>query len=227
MNKKLIWLHILNDLISVCAIGAALFWSAGRTDWPPAWAAMAVWLVWFTAMDVLYLRFNPDLMTECIRFPKGAKGWDRTLMSIVRLSQLARYILAGLDVRHGWTKGFPPAVQGGALVLCFLCVALFMWAMASNPFFSQIVRIQTDRGHMVVSGGPYRFVRHPGYAGLIVFEFALSALFGSWPAIAAGGFCALLFILRTALEDQTLQAELAGYADYARRVRYRLLPGVW
>ena len=102
-----------------------------------------------------------------------------------------------------------------------------MWAMASNPFFSQIVRIQTDRGHTVAAGGPYLIVRHPGYASLIVCELAISTLFGSWPALAAGGLCAALIILRTALEDRTLRAELTGYADYARRVRYRLLPGIW
>ena len=99
--------------------------------------------------------------------------------------------------------------------------------MISNPFFSQILRIQVDRGHAVATDGPYHFIRHPGYMGMIVFEPAVSTLLGSWPAIIAGGLCSLLLILRTALEDRSLQAELSGYADYAHRVRYRLVPGLW
>jgi protein-S-isoprenylcysteine O-methyltransferase Ste14 len=186
-----------------------------------------VWLVWFTAMDIIILRFNPDLMIERLAPPKGAKTWDRTLLSILRLTELARYIIAGLDQRYGWTSGFPYTAQIAAMVICLLSSALFCWAMASNNFFSQIVRIQTDQGHLVATGGPYHYVRHPGYAGMILFELAISSLLASWWAIIAGGLCAALLILRTAFEDRTLQTELAGYADYALQVRYRLLPGIW
>jgi protein-S-isoprenylcysteine O-methyltransferase Ste14 len=104
---------------------------------------------------------------------------------------------------------------------------MLLWAMVSNSFFSQIVRIQADRGHTVAIGGPYRVVRHPAYVGMILFELAISTLLASWWALAAGGLCASLLILRTALEDRTLQAELEGYGEYARRVRYRLVPGIW
>jgi protein-S-isoprenylcysteine O-methyltransferase Ste14 len=99
--------------------------------------------------------------------------------------------------------------------------------MASNTFFSQIVRIQSDRGHVIATDGPYRYVRHPAYVGMILFELAMAALLASWWAFIASGLCAILLILRTALEDRTLQAELAGYVDYARQVPYRLLPGIW
>ena len=138
-----------------------------------------------------------------------------------------RYILAGLDQRYGWTGGFPLVAQMAALAVCVLSYALLAWAMASNTFFSQIVRIQSDRGHAVATNGPYRYVRHPAYVGMILFELAMSTLLASWWAIIAGGLCAILLILRTALEDRTLQVELTGYVDYARRVRYRLLPGIW
>jgi protein-S-isoprenylcysteine O-methyltransferase Ste14 len=205
----------------------AVFWSAGRIDWWPGWTVIAIWLVWFTAMDIVIFRSTPDLMAERLNPPKGAKSWDRTLLSLLRLTQLARYILGGLDRRYGWTGGFPLAAQIAAVAVCILCCGLFNWAMASNFFFSQIVRLQSERGHAVATGGPYRFVRHPGYVGMILFELALSALLASWWAIAAGGLCALLLLIRTALEDRTLQAELPGYAEYARRVRYRLLPGIW
>ena len=104
---------------------------------------------------------------------------------------------------------------------------MFVWATASNAFFSQIVRIQAERDHTVATGGPYRVVRHPGYTGAILCELAVPVLLASWPALIAGVVGAALLVLRTALEDRTLQAELAGYAEFARRVRYRLLPGIW
>ena len=112
-------------------------------------------------------------------------------------------------------------------MVCVIGYALFVWATASNAFFSQIVRIQTERGHTVVTGGPYRFVRHPGYAGAILFELAVPFLLASWWAFIPSLIGAGLLVLRTALEDRTLQAELSGYPAYARQVAYRLLPGVW
>jgi protein-S-isoprenylcysteine O-methyltransferase Ste14 len=227
MRTKVVVRYILDAILSVSAMGVALFWSAGRIDWWPAWAAIGVWLAWFTVVDYLLLRLNPDLMAERLTPPKGAKSWDRAIVSILRLAELFRYIFAGLDQRYGWTDGFPLAIQMTALLVCTLSHALFGWAMVSNAFFSQVIRIQSDRGHVVVTNGPYRYVRHPGYTGAIVFELAISTLFASWWAIFAGAFCAILLIVRTALEDHTLQTELTGYADYAHKVRYRLLPGIW
>ena len=227
MNAKRIALYVLDQILSLAAMGVAIFWSAGRIDWWPPWAAIGVWLAYFAATDIIMLRLNPDLMAERLSPPKGAKTWDRAIVSVIRLTQLARYILAGLDQRYGWTGGFPLAVQVAGLAVCVLGYALFAWAMASNTFFSQVVRIQADRGHAVAANGPYRYVRHPAYIGGILFELAMGVLLASWWAIIAGGLCSILLILRTALEDRTLQAELEGYADYTRRVRYRLLPGIW
>jgi protein-S-isoprenylcysteine O-methyltransferase Ste14 len=227
MNPKLIALYILDQILGIAGMGVALFWSAGRIDWWAAWAAIAVWLAFYIAMDILLLRFNPDLMAERLNPPKGAKSWDRALMSIFRLTTLVRYILAGLDQRYGWTVGFPVAAQLAGLVVCVLGYALLAWAMTSNSFFSQIVRIQTDRGQTVITHGPYRYVRHPAYVGMILFELAMSVLLASWVSLLASGLCAILLILRTALEDRTLHAELTGYVDYAGQVRYRLLPGIW
>ena len=227
MNKKLITLHFLNDFLSLAGVGVVLFWSAGRVAWWPAWAVIVVWLVWFAAMDIIIFRFNPDLMAERLSPPKGAKNWDRTIVSILRLMQLVRYILAGLDQRYSWTGGFPLTAQIAAITVCVLSSGLFSWAMASNIFFSQIVRIQADRSHAVATNGPYRYVRHPGYVGMILFEFGISTLLASWWALVTGGLCVILLIIRTALEDRTLQTELIGYVDYVHQVRYRLLPGIW
>jgi len=227
IKTKLIALYILDQILGIVGMAVALFWSAGRIDWWPAWAAIAVWLAWFTAMDIIILRFNPELVAERLSPPKGAKAWDRAILSILRLMQLVRYILAGLDQRYGWTDDFPLAAQISALTVCVLSIALFSWALASNTFFSQIVRIQSDHGHAIATGGPYRYVRHPAYVGMILFELAFSTLLASWWALVAGGLCAILLLLRTALEDRTLQAELTGYVDYSCQVRYRLLPGIW
>jgi protein-S-isoprenylcysteine O-methyltransferase Ste14 len=226
-KTKVIALYILDQVLSLGSVAVVLFWTAGRIDWWAAWAVIAVWLAWFIATDFLLVRFNPDLMAERLHPPRGSKSWDRVIVSALRLLQLVRYILAGLDQRYGWTGGFPLAAQLAGLIGCVLSYALFAWAMASNIFFSQVVRIQSDRGHAVAASGPYRYVRHPAYIGGLGFELGMAVLLASWWALLASGLCAILFILRTALEDRTLQAELPGYVDYARKVRYRLLPGIW
>jgi protein-S-isoprenylcysteine O-methyltransferase Ste14 len=226
-EPTLIARYAIREAMGLVVMGVALFWSAGQMDWWPAWACLAVMLAWITATAIVILRFNPSLLAERLGPRQGAKPWDTAIMSLLGLTQLARYIVAGLDQRWGWTGGFPLAAQIAALMGCALGYALVVWATASNAFFSQIVRIQSERGHAVATGGPYRYVRHPAYVGMIVFELAMSILLASWWALIASGLCAILLILRTTLEDRTLQAELAGYVDYARQVRYRLLPGIW
>ena len=220
--------YAIREVLSLVGMGVALFWSAGRLDWWSAWAALAVMAVWTAATAIIVLHYNPDLLAERLGPRKGEKRWDAAIVPLLGLVTLVRYILAGLDQRYGWTGGLPVAVQLAALALCALGYdVLFVWATAANTFFSRIVRIQPERGHTVVTGGPYRYVRHPAYTGAILYELAVPFLLTSWPAMVASGLSALLLILRTALEDRTLQAELTGYADYARQVRYRLLPGIW
>ncbi len=227
MDTHLIARYAIRETMGIVVMGVALFWSAGRIDWWPAWAAIAVMAAWITATAIVIFRFNPDLLAERLGPRKGAKHWDIAIMSILGLTQLVRYIVAGLDQRYGWTGGFPLAAQIAALTVCVLGYALVVWATASNTFFSQIVRIQSERGHTVATGGPYQYVRHPAYIGAILYELAVPVLLVSWWALIASGLSAILLILRTALEDRTLQAELTGYVDYARQVRYRLLPGIW
>ena len=118
-------------------------------------------------------------------------------------------------------------VEGGALAAAALSMALVTWSMASNRFFSSYVRIQKDRGHVVASGGPYRYVRHPGYVGMLGFGLATPLILGSVWALIPAGLTLVVVVVRTALEDRTLQRELEGYQAYAQRVRYRLVPGLW
>jgi protein-S-isoprenylcysteine O-methyltransferase Ste14 len=149
------------------------------------------------------------------------------IMSIVGVGLIALYVVGGLDERHGWSVGIALAGQIAAGVVMGLGYALVVWATAANRFFSLIVRIQVERGHVVATRGPYRWVRHPAYVGGILIDLAGPILLGSWWALLPGILCGLLMVLRTALEDRTLLRELEGYPVYASQVRRRLIPGVW
>ena len=227
MDSRLIARYGIREAMGIVVMGVALFWSAGEIYWWPAWAAIAVMLAWIMATAIVILRFNPTLLAERLGPRKGAKRWDMAIMSMLGISQLARYVVAGLDHRYSWTGSFPFTAQLAALTICVLGYALVVWATASNAFFSQIVRIQSERGHSVAAGGPYHYVRHPAYLGAVVYELAAPILFASWWTFVPSGFAAILLVLRTALEDRTLQAELNGYDDYAVQVHHRLLPGIW
>ena len=227
MDGKLITRYAVRETMGVVIMGVALFWSAGKINWWPAWAALAVMAAWVAATGYVILRFNPALLAERLGPRKGAKTWDTAIMSLVGILQLVRYIVAGLDQRYGWTGDFPLALQIAALILSVPGYAIVVWATASNAFFSQIVRIQNERDHKVVSSGPYRYIRHPAYAGAILYELAVPLLLASWWALLLSSLSAALLILRTYLEDRTLQTELPGYLDYSRKVPFRLLPGLW
>lgn len=227
MNKKILLRYCVREILGLVVMGAALFWSAGRLDWWPAWATLAIMFAWILGTFLVILRHNPDLLAERLGPRKNAKPWDMKIMSVLGLLQLCRYIIAGLDQRFAWTGGFPHTVQISALIVCAAGYALVVWATSVNAFFSQIVRLQPDRGQYVIKSGPYLVLRHPAYLGAILFELAVPLLLASWwsflPSILATG----LLLLRTTLEDQTLKSELAGYAEYVNQVRFRLLPGIW
>lgn len=225
--RKALPRYLLREGLSLLSVAALLFASAGTLAWWGAWGMLAVTGAWVFGMTIIVQRRSPGLFAERLQVRPGARHWDVAYTSLHGLLQLATFIVAGLDRRFGWTVGIPVAAQGLALVACVLGYTLFLWAVACNPFFSQIVRIQAERGHTVATQGPYRFLRHPGYLGGVVTQMGIPVLLGSWPALAVGAVDTLALIVRTAGEDRTLQADLPGYAEYARRVRYRLVPGVW
>jgi len=173
---------------------------------------------------------HPGMEAERAKFGKAqdVKPWDKILAPLVALSVgFPLYIVAGLDHRFSWSPVFPIWLNIVGLFLCVLGYSIAGWALIENRFFSSIVRIQIERGHEVCDSGPYRFIRHPGYAGnllpLVGIVLALSSLWAIIPATVA----LILVIIRTELEDRTLQEELPGYRDYARRVRYRLIPWIY
>ena len=220
--------YLIKGLVAKLVVAMLLFLSAGRLDWVWGWVMVGVYVTWDTIVALLLIPKSPGLLAERSGIQKGAKGWDILLVSLAAsLTPMVTWIVAGLDVRSGWTGQISLALQIGALVVIVLGFALVTWAMASNEFFSAVVRIQDDRGQTVATGGPYRYVRHPGYVGAILFQVATPIMLGSLWALIPAGLSLPLYIIRTALEDKMLQEELDGYAEYAQRVRYRLLPGIW
>ena len=209
---------------------ASLFLAAGRLDWWPAWFLVALLVVLSLVGRAIMARTAPDLMAERARYTKseGIKDWDKILAPIVAIcGPFAMWIVSGLDVRFERSPPFAISLQIAAALVILLAYSLSAWAMTVNRFFSSVVRIQSDRGHEVVTSGPYRAVRHPGYVGGMVTTLATPILLGSLWGLVPGGLTAAVLVLRTALEDRTLREELPGYAEYAQRTRYRLLPGVW
>lgn len=217
--------------VAFLAVWMALFFlTAGRADIPRAWLFFGLsiglpLIGYFTVLRRLpHLR---ELIASRGRIGKGTKAWDKAIIIIFTLLWLAVPAVAGLNVgRFRWSdQGWWGAIPGTALFA--LGYAIVTWAMSVNRFFECTVRIQKERGHELVSSGPYRFVRHPGYLGMIPMFLSFPLILGSLAVWIPSALLIILIIVRTALEDRMLRRELAGYGAYAQRVRYRLLPGVW
>lgn len=203
---------------------ALLLISAGTLQWLWPWVFFGVGILVITANSQLLPR---ELIAERGDCKHNVKKWDRVISLITTVPMLAVFIIGGLDHRFEWTGIVSPGIHILGTLLLITGHAVFTWGMISNRFFSTMVRIQDDRDHMVATAGPYRIIRHPGYVGFILQTVAVPFILGSnWGLIPAGMVC-ILFIIRTAYEDATLQKELNGYREYADKVRYRLIPGIW
>lgn len=207
-----------------------LFVAAGTIVWPVAWIYIAMLLAATLGSRVMVLVRNPETLRERARFTsaEGTPAWDRLLVLIVGLvGPMVTMLVAGLDHRWGWSPPVPVVVQGLAGLVVAGGYGLSVWAMVQNAYFSAVARIQEDRGQEVVTSGPYRIVRHPSYAGTLLATLALPVMLEAlWALVPAMGMGAAL-VVRTALEDRMLRDDLQGYQDYAKRTRYRLIPGVW
>ena len=219
-----ICLGVVSIVISV----AVLFFAAGRVNWLAGWAYVGL-LTFGQTISALYLwRKNPELLKRRATIGKGTKTWDKICLAFFGLTYLATVLVGAVDAGRYGPSTMPGWLwlSGAALYVVFLL--LLTWSMAVNPHFEKTVRIQEDRGHRVIDSGPYRIVRHPGYvAAILGFILSTPLLLGSWwaliPAVGAVG----CLVVRTILEDRTLRKELPGYDDYTRRVRWRLIPGLW
>jgi protein-S-isoprenylcysteine O-methyltransferase Ste14 len=207
--------------------GLVLFTCAGTVAWPSAWLYLGIMsgvMLGYAAV----LRQHPDLVAERQKPPTDAKRWDKPLVAIIGvIGPIALVLVCGLDRRYGWSPVMSAWWKAAGLLLLAAGGMLTNRAVAANRFFSAVVRIQRDRGHQVVDTGPYRMVRHPGYLGSLVYMPGAALALGSWWGLVPVAAVSVVMIGRTALEDRTLRAELEGYEAYCRRVRYRLLPGLW
>jgi protein-S-isoprenylcysteine O-methyltransferase Ste14 len=208
-------------------LGAILFLSAGSFDWPMAWALLGTMAVMLAINVSVLSRKNPEVIRERMHGGKAVKKWDKIVAGSMGPFALAMLLLGGFDRRYGWSPPFALWLQIVSLALVLAGDLVFVWAMSVNKFFAKMVRIQEERGHYVVTTGPYRYVRHPGYVGWYMMVGGLALALGSLWGLIPAAITMALMVVRTALEDRTLKDELPGYAEYARRVRYRLLPGVW
>ena len=217
------FITLLGGLGFLVVVGALLFGSAGHWNLPMFWAYFGVW---FAGTTIGGLLMDPTLFKERLRPGPGAHFfWSDWLFPPLLLGQ---YVVAGLDVgRFHWSDDMPLPVQMVGLTVMAAGLAFGLWATVVNRFFASAVRIQTDRGHHVITSGPYRFVRHPGYAAFPVILTGGGLALGSWLAAFIGLIMFLPILVRTVREDRFLQERLEGYGAYAQKVRYRLLPGVW
>jgi protein-S-isoprenylcysteine O-methyltransferase Ste14 len=229
-DRRAIYKWVLQSIFGVVAYGVIIFLAAGTLDWVWGWLFIGVLAAFLAAHPLILVPINPDLLVERGKGLRneGVKKWDRWIASLAGgVMPFISWIVAGLDVRFGWTGPVPLVYHLLGLLGMILGFGLFLWAMASNAFFSEGVRIQEERGHTVSTGGPYKYVRHPGYSGAILAQLSTPLLLGSPWAMIPSLASAALYTIRTLLEDRTLVAELPGYNEYTQQTRYRLLPGIW
>jgi protein-S-isoprenylcysteine O-methyltransferase Ste14 len=234
VNQKVIqtasarqWIGLVVVYLSIPLV---LLVCGGDIGWWQAWVYALLIVVAGIGGRIWAERRHPGLLAERQNIEKlqSAKAWDKVLAPLMALSiSYPLVIVAGLDHRWGWSPEFPLWLTVFGFILISLGYAISAWAYAENRFFSSVVRIQADRGHAVCDSGPYRFVRHPGYAGNIPPLLGIPLALGSVWALIPAAVALIIAVIRTALEDQTLQEELPGYRDYAQRVPYRLLPGIY
>ena len=200
-----------------------------RWDWWEAWVYALTYILGFVISRLLMMRRHPDLAAERAQtlHQADAEPWDKRIAPLLGVSGVLLVLIAGFDMRFGWSPAFSLPLKIFALLLILAGNVISSYALIENRFFSGSVRLQKDRGQHVVSSGPYRWVRHPGYAGALLYYLAAPFFLDSiWVMIPAVCYI-ILMIIRTGLEDKFLSEKLEGYSEYAKQVRYRLLPGIW
>ncbi len=215
--------------IEALVFAALLFGTAGTLRWPAGWAFMAIFFSAGVVLSVLLARHVPALLDERLKWviQEDQPRWDRVFVSVFLPLLVGWFVLMALDAgRFHWSV-MPVWLQVLGGLGLVLSMVLMYWIFKENTFAAGVVRIQKERGQKVISTGPYALVRHPLYASMLLFFSALALLLGSWYGLATSPLLFAVLVVRTALEDRELQRGLEGYADYARRVRFRLIPGIW
>ncbi|TNF99692.1 MAG: isoprenylcysteine carboxylmethyltransferase family protein [Gammaproteobacteria bacterium] len=209
----------------------AILWPAGTWKWWDAWLLIGIWILFFITITLLLVKHDPALLVERMKaspIQKDQKGWDKFLLAIIFVVGICLYIVPGFElIRFEWNAPLPRWLRTVALLAHIPGFYLLGWVMLSNTYLSQVVKIDHDRGHQVITGGPYAIVRHPMYLSVIVLLLAYPLALGSSLGLIPALLLIVLFIIRTILEDRTLHSELAGYPDYAKVTRYKILPWIW
>lgn len=227
MKNRGIFGYFLQLLFFLSVFAVCLFAAAGRLDWSAGWVFLALHAAGQIITASILMANNPGLMGERASI-KGKRDLDRVLAGAMSLfGPAAICIVGGLNLRLGWQPGIPPALQLAGIAIAAAGAALTIWAMAVNRFFYGVMRIAKEQGHAVCDAGPYRLIRHPGYMGAILFDLAAPLILQSAWAFIPAVITVIVIAARTAIEDKALQAGLDGYRDYAGRVPFRLLPGIW
>ena len=204
-----------------------LFAGSGDLAWTWAWVYLAVGMLSTVVNASFMFSRNPETIAER-GHPERGEQWDRQLSAVWGITEFVILpLVCALDARLRWSGDLTIWLHALGVFLYALGLAIFGWAMVSNAYFSTTVRIQKERGHQVCRVGPYRFVRHPGYAGTVFQSLGISVLLGSVYGLIPGMVAVALIVLRTRLEDRMLGKELEGYVEYSQATRYRLVPGVW
>ena len=226
-GRNSIALRIVLGSIQVVALVVVWFWIAGRVDWIQAWIMIVVFMIYLIVLVWRLSRIDPALMRERGQRAEDVEPWDRVVIGVYVVLLVVLFVAAALDGgRFRWSV-VPVWVQALGWMLICAAGAIVWHVMGINTYLSSYVRLQEDRGQVVVKDGLYGFVRHPMYAGIVLAFLGLPLALGSWWALIPGALIDAVFVYRTAREDRTLQEGLEGYAEYAHKVRYRLFPGVW
>ncbi len=225
MIRRVIWQSIVGFAIMV----VLLFVPAGTVAWPAGWVYLLEIMVTSLAITVWLLRHNPALLAERMAplIQREQERWDKVLLTTLLILWGAWFVIIGFDaVRYRWSD-MPLWLQVLGAVAVVVSMYLMFLTMRTNTFAAPVVKVQAERGHKVVSDGPYAIVRHPMYGGALLLLVGTPLLLGSWWGLALAPILILLLAARAVLEERTLARELEGYADYAARVRYRLVPMIW
>jgi protein-S-isoprenylcysteine O-methyltransferase Ste14 len=221
---KKVFKRFIQVVLQVVLFAVLIFVSSGQIVWYWAW----IYLCTYVLIIIINAFILPaDLIEERGKTKENVKKWDKVIMTLNIFPALGMLVVAGLDYRFSWSPAIPDWIHFSGLILMISGHALFSWSMISNHFFSTAVRLQYDRSHQVATSGPYKYVRHPGYVGFIIFNLVTPLILGSLWALIPAAIMTVLFIIRTALEDSTLRYELEGYKEYAQKVPYRLIPKIW
>ena len=223
-----VWLSLT---VRMMAFAVALLWPAGHWRWWEAWVLIGLW-VGFAVTTVVFLsRHDPALLAERMKsrfIQKEQMAWDKILMLLMLIPGLAIYIIPGFDIyRFGWSEPLPVWIEIIAMVIHLPGFVFIGWVMRENTFLSPVVKIDDERGHQVITTGPYARVRHPMYSAVIVLALAVPVALGSRFGLIPAALTAALLIARTVLEDRALHRELPGYPEYTKQTPFRLVPGIW